>query len=131
VERRRARRPPQRPLVLLLDGHADTREMYAAALPTFGFEIENADDVADAYRRAWETHPDVVVTEIALSEDRWTFIHDLKRDPRTRDIPVVVVTSQGHPCVRARALQEGCKAFLVKPCLPDDLANALGEILET
>ena len=41
----------------------------------------------------------------------------------------MVVTSQGQGCVRARAEQEGCAAFLVKPCLPDDLAIALREVL--
>jgi len=130
MERRRARRPPAHPLVLVVDGHADTRELYAEALRSSGFETETVDDVADAYARAWETHPDVIATEIPLSMDTgWKFIQDLQCDPRTRDIPVVVVTSQGQACVRARADQEGCAAFLLKPCLPDVLATTLREVL--
>jgi two-component system cell cycle response regulator DivK len=132
MERRRARRPPKHPLVLVVDAHADTRELYADALRSFGFEIETVEDVADGYARAWETHPDVIATEIPLSIDPgWKFIQDLHRDPRTRDIPVVIVTSQGRACVRTRAEQEGCAAFLVKPCLPDVLAATLRDVLTT
>ena|SRR6185295_20318428 len=131
MERRRARRLPQHPLVLVVDGHTDTRELYAEALRSFGFETETVDDVADAYSRAFETHPDVIVTEIPLStEAGWKFIQDVARDPRTRDIPIVVVTSQSDAGVRVRAGQEGCEAFLVKPCLPDDLAIRLRNVLE-
>jgi CheY-like chemotaxis protein len=130
MERRRARQPPEHPLVLVVDGHADTRELYADALKSFGFEIETVEDVADGYARAWETHPDVIATEISPSMDPgWKFIQDLHRDPRTRDIPVVVVTCDGRAPVRRRAEQGGCAAFLVKPCLPDVLATTLRDVL--
>ena len=131
MERPLARRSPKRPRVLVVDGHADTREMYADGLASFGFQIETVGDVANAYARALGTHPDAIATEIPFSTDSgWKFIQDLKRDPRTRDIPVVVVTSQGQACVGARADEEGCAAFLVKPCLLDDLASTLRDVLE-
>jgi two-component system, NarL family, capsular synthesis sensor histidine kinase RcsC len=79
MERRRARRPPQHPLVLVVDGHADTRELYAEALNSFGFETEIVDDIADAYARAWEMHRDVIATEIPRPTDNgWKFIQDLR-----------------------------------------------------
>ena len=131
AERRRARRQRSaRPLVLIVDGHADTRDLYTLALPSFGFEIDAIDDLADAYARAWQTHPDVIVTEIARATDTsWTLIQELKRDPRTRDIPVVIVTSQGQRAVRERAAREECAAFVMKPCLPEDLAATLRDVL--
>jgi CheY-like chemotaxis protein len=131
AERRHARRQtPQCPLVLVVDGDADTRELYGLALPSFGFEINAVDDAADAFMRAWQTHPDAIAIEIARAEDvRWTLIQDLKRDPRTRDIPIVIVTTQSQPVIRERAAREGCAAFLLKPCLPDDLATILRDVL--
>lgn len=131
TERRRAHRQrPQRPVVLLVDSHADTRDLYTMALPSFGFEIVAIEHLADAYARAWQTHPDVIATEIARSTDTcWNVIQDLKRDPRTRDIPVVIVTSHGQRAVREQAAREGCAAFLMKPCLPDHLAATLRDVL--
>jgi hypothetical protein len=55
MERRRPRQPPTRPLVLLADGHADTRELYATALTSLGFEATIVSDDADAFAQAWQT----------------------------------------------------------------------------
>ena len=130
MERRRPRTPPARPLVLIVDGHGDTRELYVIALEFLGFQTVIADDAEAAFRRAWEMHPDIIVTEVSLVPvDGWCLVQDLKRDPRTRDIPVVVVTSHGQPSVRERAEREGCAALFVKPCLPDQLAVGLRDAL--
>ena len=131
AERRRARRQrAERPLVLIVDAHADTRELYTTALPSFGFEIHAIDDVADAYAQAWQTHPDVIAIEVAHAADAaWSVIQELKQDPRTRDVPVVIVTSQGQRVVRERAARERCAAFVMKPCLPEDLATTLRDVL--
>jgi two-component system, cell cycle response regulator DivK len=130
MERRRPRTPPARPLVLIVDAHEDTRELYSIALAAFGFEIDTVGNGADAFGRAWETHPDVIVTEISLPRsDGWSLVVDLKLDPRTRDIPIVVLTGHAESSVRERAHGEGCAAVLVKPCLPERLATELRELL--
>lgn len=116
--------------MLIVDGHADTRDLYTTVLPSFGFEIDAIDDLGDAYMRAWETHPDVIAMEIAYGPDAsWRVLRDLKQHPRTRDIPIVIVTSQGQRSMRERAAREGCAAFLTKPCLPEDLAATLRDVL--
>jgi CheY-like chemotaxis protein len=130
MERRRPRKPPMRPLVLIVDGHDDTRDLYAFALETMGFETITVNDGADVYARAWETHPDIIVTEVSLPRiDGWNVVQDLKRDARTRSIPVVLLTGHAQPSVRERAEREGCAAVFVKPCLPEQLALGLRELL--
>jgi CheY-like chemotaxis protein len=76
------------------------------------------------------THPDIIVTEISLPGiDGWDLVRDLKGHPRTRDIPVVVLTADGQPSVHSRAEHEGCAAVFVKPCLPEQLAIELRKLL--
>jgi CheY-like chemotaxis protein len=65
MERRRPHQPPAT-LVLLVDGHEDTRELYEVALESFEFEIMIVDGSASAFERAWAAHPDVIVTEISF-----------------------------------------------------------------
>jgi len=131
MERRHTRTPPARPLVLIADGHDDTLELYAVALEPFGFETETVDDATQGFDRAWKTHPDVIVTEVSLpGRDGWSLVGDLKRNPRTRDIPVVVLTGRIEPSVRERAEREGCAAVLLKPVLPEQLAGALRRVLD-
>jgi CheY-like chemotaxis protein len=130
MERRHPRLPPTRPLVLIVDGHDDTRELYAVALASFGFDTVTVGDGARAFGRAWLTHPDIIVTEIALPElDGWCLVEDLKREPRTRDIPIVVLTGHAESSVRERAGREGCATVMIKPCLPELLATGLRAVL--
>jgi CheY-like chemotaxis protein len=130
MERRHPRTPPVRPLVLLVDEDNDTREFYALALGSLDFETITETDGAAAYTRAWLTHPDIIVTEISLSgSDGWNLLRDLKGHPRTRDIPVAVLTAHDQPSLRARAEHEGCVAVFVKPCLPEQLAIKLRALL--
>ena len=132
MDRRRLRNIPCRPLVLVVDDHEDTRELYGAGLSALGFEAITAAECAQASRRAWETHPDIVVTDLTLQGgDGWQLIRDLKGQARTRDIPVVLLTGCNAPALRERAEREGCAAFLVKPCPPDVLAIELRQVLGT
>ena len=130
MERRRPRNLPARPLVLVVDGHVDTLALYSIALSAMGFDVVAASDSAEAFSRAWQVHPDIIVTELALRQtDGWALLASLKDDPRTRTIPVVVVTSSSQPAMHERARREGCAAFFCKPCLPEDLALELRRVL--
>jgi len=131
MDRRRPRNPPTRPLVLVVDDHDDTRELYVQSLAAFGFEALGAADCEQAYRRAWHVHPDIVVTDLTLrGGEGWQLIQDLKREPRTRGIPVVLLTGYAAPSLRQRAKHEGCAGLFVKPCLPDELATELRHLLD-
>ena len=126
---RSPRSPRVKPLVLIADGHGDTRELYAVALSSFGFQTI-VDDGAQVFARASEANPDIIVTDITLpQQDGWSLVGQLKRDTRTRNIPIVVLTGYAEPAVRERASREGCAALLIKPYLPDELARALRELL--
>jgi two-component system cell cycle response regulator DivK len=131
MDRRRSRNPPTRPLVLIIEGHEDTRELYALALSANGFEVETMADGAEACGRAWELHPDAIVTDLPMPNyDGWEFLRDLRRDPRTRNIPVVAVSGHVQRSVREQAERDGFAAFLPKPCLPDELADGLRQVLD-
>lgn len=127
LDRRRPRPVPARPLVLIVDDDADTREMYSIALSILEFDAIGVGSRAEANGHAWALRPDVIVTDLSLSDgDGWDLIQNLKGHPRTRDIPVVVLS--GHAPPSPPALHRYA-AFLLKPCLPDDLATALRAVL--
>jgi CheY-like chemotaxis protein len=131
MDRRRPRNPPIRPLVLIVESHEDTRMLYELALAARGFDVVAARNGDDPYRRAWETHPDVIVTDLPMpTYDGWQFLRDLRLDPRTRDIPVIAVTGYLQPSVRERADRDGFAALFPKPCLPDELASGIRQVLD-
>jgi CheY-like chemotaxis protein len=123
--------PSNEPLrILMVDDFHDNREMYAAYLRFSGFLVEEAVTGTEAIEKALATSPNLIVMDLSLpGMDGWEATRRLKIDPRTKHIPIVVVS--GHALegsVRA-AKAAGCDAFLRKPCLPQALLAEVKKLL--
>ena len=116
--------------ILMVDDFHDNREMYAAYLRFSGFVVEEAVTGTEAIEKALATSPNLIVMYLSLpGMDGWEATRRLKIDPRTKHIPIVVVS--GHALegsVRA-AKVAGCDAFLRKPCLPQALLAEVKKLL--
>ena len=131
MDRRHSRAVPIRPLVLLVDGDAETLASNARALVATGFEVVPAKDGTEAFIRAWQTQPDIIVTELPMAHyDAWQFLQDLKESPHTRDIPVVAMSGHVQRPIREQPDHDGFAAFFTRPCLPNELAEGLRQVLE-
>jgi CheY-like chemotaxis protein len=119
------------PSILLVDDSPDTLEMYALGLAFAGYRPLIAADADSALGQVKSEHPDAVVTDLQLigARDGWELIREIKSDPSTRPIPVVVLTGRTDSSIAASAQQAGCAAVLTKPCLPDELARVLQRVL--
>jgi two-component system cell cycle response regulator DivK len=118
------------PLVLVVDDVPDTREMYAEYLDYAGMRAETAENGRQAVRRALRAHPDAIVMDLAMPVlDGWEATRILHADPRTRDIPIVVITGNAQPDQKKRAEECGAMLVLSKPCLPSDLYDVLRGLL--
>jgi two-component system, cell cycle response regulator DivK len=116
------------PTVLVVDDFDDNRAMYAEYLSAFGYRVEQASDGARAVELAGELMPDVVVMDATLPVlDGWEATRRLKSGERTKRIPIIALT--GHASARAQADEAGCEMLLVKPCLPETLAEKVGELI--
>jgi CheY-like chemotaxis protein len=113
-----------------VDSHGDTRELYIVGLSAFGFEATAVGDETEAWERAWELHPEIIVADLPTRDyDCWDLPRHLKEDPRTRDIPVVVLSGYVQQSLRERAEHDGVAAFFSKPCIPAELAAGLHQVL--
>jgi CheY-like chemotaxis protein len=61
--------------------------------------------------------------------DGWEVTARLKKDTRTRDIPIVALTAHALQEERERAERAGCDAFVAKPCLPEELLAEVQRLL--
>jgi CheY-like chemotaxis protein len=120
----------QSPVVLVVDDHEDTRQMSLLVLKSQGFNAMAASGGDMGYADACERRPDVIVTDLAMPDgDGWEMVQRLSADPRTKDIPVVMLTACATEAVRQRARHEGVAAFFFKPCAPDVLADELRRLI--
>lgn len=73
---------------------------------------------------------DLVLLDIGLPDlDGCHVATELRRDPGTRDTPIIALTGQPSPDARDRALAAGCDRFLTKPVRFGDLLDSIAEVL--
>ena len=121
--------PP--PLVLVVDDAKDTRIIYAESLRFRGYRVDEASDGREALEKVAALAPDVVILDLNLPLiDGCEATRRLKSAPATNTIPIVVLS--GHLLAESRraALAAGADIYLTKPCLPDDLARHIEELLD-
>ena len=125
-----AGRNAHEPLVLIVDDVQDNRTIYVLSLTFAGYRIAEAENGEEAIRQAERLLPDVIVMDLSLPVmDGWEATRRLKRDPRTKRIPVIVLTGHALPEHAEAARQAGCDLVITKPCLPDQLEDAIRRIL--
>jgi len=117
-------------LILIADDSLDTRELYASHLAHRGFNVLTAEDGEAAIQIALALRPDVIVMDLSMPRlNGISAINRLKHNPRTRRIPVIMLTGYPHPATQQGALDAGAAVFLTKPCLPEDLEREMRQIL--
>jgi two-component system, cell cycle response regulator DivK len=127
-EPRRARRRSR--LVLIVDDSLHTRELYTEYLTHRGLGVVSAPDAETGLRLAETLRPGVIIMDIAMPGlNGITATHRLRLSPRTRRIPVIVLTGYAFRAIEQGALEAGADAFLTKPCLPEDLELKIRELL--
>jgi two-component system cell cycle response regulator DivK len=118
--------------VLLVEDDLEGRRLYARWLTDIGFHVEEAHNGLQALERAFDARPDVVVTDLDIPGiDGFELTRRLKRDPRTRDVPVLAVTGRvAFATDPGRAQRAGCDAVLPKPYSAADLEAAIRNLIE-
>jgi len=105
--------------------------MYALYLKHGGFTTYTTPDGGAAVEIALDVRPDVVVMDLSMPfVDGLTAIRRLKMHPRTREIPVILLTGYPSMAVERDAIRAGADVFLTKPCLPEDLERHVRHLLD-
>jgi len=122
VERSQVVAPGHQP-VLVVEDDRQTLLLYEKYLRGSGFQVIPARSLDEARAALKRVKPAAVVLDIMLDgEASWSFLHDLKANEATRDVPALVVTVTNRE-ERARAL--GADEFFMKPMEREWLLNKL------
>jgi CheY-like chemotaxis protein len=105
--------------VLIVEDQIEMRAIATAYLERQGYRVLAADNGADAVRQARTERPDLIFMDVSIpGMDGIRATAEIKRDPATRAIPVVIVTAHPYGSVGKRAMDAGCDGWLNKPCDP-------------
>ncbi len=117
-------------LVLIVEDDAETRLLYAEIFGAAGFRTAQAHNGFQAFDKAIESPPDLILTDIAVPGlDGIELCRRLRADDRTRAIPILGITGYGDRFYRERALSAGVDQVLIKPSTPDALIEEARRLL--
>lgn len=111
-------------VVLIVDDHTDTREMYREFLKAMGFATCEATTCAEALARCRDGGIDVVVLDRQLPDgDGVDVCRTLKAETGTGALPIVILSGHQHDGA------SGADRYLIKPVIPDVLCRELDRLL--
>lgn len=117
--------------VLLVDDSETVTEMLSWLLGSAGYAIETADDGVKGVRAAFRRVPDLVVMSTRLPRlDGIQACRLLKSEPATRNVPVILLTSEESGADRLHATRAGADRCLVRDASPEEVLPAVQECLE-
>jgi PAS domain S-box-containing protein len=117
--------------IMLLEDHADSRELLVEALRNSGADVAAFGTASDAFAALDHLRPSVIVADIALpDEDGYSFIRRVRAHstPAIQAIPAIAVTAYATVPDRAEALAVGFQQHFPKPIDPARLIQVIGEL---
>lgn len=123
----------KKPKILLIEDDLFQAEAYQAKFMVNGYEMPIVRDRKQGLAKAKKEAPDLILLDLVLfgnREEGFKTIRDLKADPKTKDIPIIILTNLGLKFA-SRSLSLGAEDFLQKTrYLPSELVAKVEQFLK-
>jgi chemosensory pili system protein ChpA (sensor histidine kinase/response regulator) len=118
------------PLIMVVDDSLTVRKITSRMLTRAGYQVVTATDGVDALEKLEEFTPDVMLLDIEMPRmDGFALARELRRDPRTQNLPIIMITSRTADKHRDYAMQLGVNTYLGKPYQEDELLQNIADFV--
>jgi two-component system phosphate regulon response regulator PhoB len=118
--------------ILIVDDQPEVRELVDVTLRISDYTISQAESGDQALTVARAEHPDLILLDVMMptsSIDGFEVCRQLKSDPMTRDINIVMLTARGQEADMEMGRKVGADDYFTKPFSPLQLMNKVEELL--
>ncbi|MGB6221337.1 response regulator transcription factor [Haloferula sp.] len=117
--------------VLIIEDERDIADLIGFNLERAGYEVSKAHDGIEGASMALNQSPDLVILDLMLpGKDGFKVFKDMRRDARTRNIPVIMLTARAQTEDRIKGLEAGADDYLTKPFSPKELMLRVQAVLK-
>ncbi len=117
--------------ILIVEDERDIADLIGFNLQRAGYEVLKAHDGIVGTEMALRERPDLLILDLMLpGRDGYSVFRDLRRDARTANIPVIMLTARAQTEDRIQGLQAGADDYLTKPFSPKELMLRVQAILK-
>jgi chemosensory pili system protein ChpA (sensor histidine kinase/response regulator) len=115
------------PLIMIVDDSLTVRKITSRLLEREGYQVVTAKDGIDALEQLRDTLPAVLLVDIEMPRmDGFDLTRNVRGDPRTKNIPIIIISSRTAEKHRNQAASLGVNAFLGKPYQEAELLQHIG-----
>jgi two-component system phosphate regulon response regulator PhoB len=116
--------------VLVVEDEPQIQELVAVNLEHYGHRVVRAASAEEAEAVIRAALPDVLVLDWMLpGESGLALARRLRGDPRTRDLPILMLTARAQEADKLSGLEAGADDFITKPFSPKELAARIKAVL--
>jgi chemosensory pili system protein ChpA (sensor histidine kinase/response regulator) len=118
------------PLIMVVDDSLTVRKITSRILSRAGYQVLTATDGVDALEKMEEFTPDVMILDIEMPRmDGFALVRELRRVPKTGNLPIIMITSRTADKHREYAMQLGVNTYLGKPYQEDELLQNIADFV--
>jgi DNA-binding response OmpR family regulator len=115
--------------VLVVDDDEVIRQLIAVNLTLEGFDVSTAVDGQDCLDKVGAIAPQVITLDVMMPRlDGWVTASELRKNPETASIKVVLITARAQEDDKQRGHQIGVDAYLTKPFDPGEMIRVVREL---
>jgi len=116
--------------VLVIDDDPVILELLRVNFEIEGFDVICAKDGEEGLKRAQLDRPDAVISDIMMPRrDGLQLLMDLKSDPSTEDLPVILLSAKAQNAEVQQGLELGADDYVTKPFDPLELIDRLNAVM--
>jgi len=116
--------------ILIADDESFILRLLDMTFKKGGYEVINCRDGQEALAAATASLPQLIVMDVMMPGlDGLGALRQLKENPATKNIPVIVLSAKGHALTKVEAEEAGAAMFLTKPFSPNQLLGETRRIL--
>jgi two-component system phosphate regulon response regulator PhoB len=116
--------------ILIVDDEPDIREVIRFALEDAEFRVLEAEHAAQAHRLLTTETPDLLLLDWMLpGQSGLEMAQQIKLNPKTRRVPIIMVSARGTEDDRVRGLNSGVDDYISKPFSPREMVARVNAVL--
>ena len=117
--------------ILVVDDSAWIRKAIRTHLVNWGYEVNEAEDGNQALEKIGNDNFDLVICDVIMPQkDGWEVLKEVKSDPKTKDIPFILLTAKNENSDMFQGYGLGANYYMTKPFTKTQLLYALKLMFE-